>query len=311
MTYSRWSAAAVALVLPFLPTVAGASPATTTPDRVVDRIELPNGWAPEGITTDGNRLYVGSMADGAIWKANPTNGRGRLLAKGVTGREAIGVEYDARHDLLWVAGGETNVVRAHDANTGRVQATYTFPSATPRFLNDLVVTRKGVFATDSFNQELAVVPFRKDGSLRPARAARTLALTGDLVYAADFNLNGIVRSHGRLLAVQTNTGKLFRVNKRTGRTRAVDLGGYSLANGDGLEIRRHQLFVVRNQDELIAQLHLDRRLTAATLVRELTSPDLDVPSTVALQDGRLWAVNARFGTPWTPTTPYWVTRVPR
>jgi sugar lactone lactonase YvrE len=317
MTPRHWSATALALILPFLPAAtAGAAPqpALGAAEKVVDRIELPNGWQPEGITTDGERLYVGSLADGAIWRANPATGRGRVLAKGATGRTAAGVDYDARHDLIWAAGGATNTVRAHDASTGRVRATYTFPSATPRFLNDLVVTRKGVFATDSKNQELAVVPFRKDGSLRPARAARTLHLSGDLVYTADagdFDLNGIVRKHGRLLAVQSNTGKLFRINKRTGVTHALDLSGYSLTNGDGLEIRRHRLFVVRNQNELVAQLHVNRLLTTATLVRELTSPDFDVPTTVALQDGQLWAVNARFGTPPTPSTAYWLTRVPR
>jgi hypothetical protein len=317
MTARYWSAAAVvALALPLLPASADATSqgASGASDRVVDRIDLPNGWQPEGITTDGERLYVGSLANGAIWKANPRNGHGRVLAEGVTGRMAAGVDYDPWHNLIWVAGGVTNTIRAHNARTGRVRATYTFPSATPRFLNDLVVTRKGVFATDSKNQELAVVPFRKDGSLRPARAARTLPLTGDLMYTADpadFDLNGIVRKRGRLLAVQLNTGKLFRINKRTGVTHTVDLGGYSLTNGDGLEIRRHKLFVVRNVNELIAQLHVNRRLTAATLVRELTSPDLDFPTTVALQDGQLWAVNARFTTPPTPDTPYWVTRVPR
>jgi sugar lactone lactonase YvrE len=317
MTTPRWSAALVALVLPFVPASAGATThaGSDTSDRVVDRIDLPNGWQPEGITTDGDHLYVGSLANGAIWKANPSNGHGRVLAQGVSGRVAAGVEYDPWHNLIWVAGGATNTIRAHNARTGRVRATYTFPSATPRFLNDLVVTRKGVFATDSSsNQELAVVPFRKDGSLRPARAARTLALTGDLAYTADptdFELNGIVRKRGRLLAVQSNTGKLFRINKRTGVTHAVDLGGYTLTNGDGLEVHRRTLFAVRNQNELVAQLHLNRRLTRATLVRELTSTDFDFPTTVALQDGHLWAVNARFTTPPTPTTPYWVTRVPR
>ena len=69
--------------------------------------------------------------------------------------------------------------------------------------------------------------------------------------------------------------------------------------------------MVRNQNELIAQLHLNRRLTAARLVRELTTPDFDFPTTVALQDGALWAVNARFTTTPTPDTAYWVTRVPR
>ena len=318
MMSPRWSAAALAaLVLPFLPASAVAnSPVSAAPShqRLLDRIDLPNGWQPEGITTDGDRLYVGSLANGAIFKVNPATGHGRVLAQGATGRTAVGVDYDPWHNLVWVAGGATNTVRAQNARTGRVRATYTFPSTTPRFLNDLVVTRRGVYATDSSNQELAVVPFRKDGSLRPPRAARTLPLTGDLAYTsdtADFDLNGIVRSHGRLLAVQSNTGKLFRINKRTGVTRALNLGGYQLTNGDGLEIHRHTLFVVRNVNNLLAQLHLNRRLTKATLVRELTSPSLDVPTTVALQDRRLWAVNARFTTTPTPDTPYWITRVPR
>lgn len=307
MTRTRWSAALLALALPFIPVTTADAQTAAKPAR----IDLPHGWQPEGITTDGDRLYVGSLANGAIWKANPYTGKGRVLAKGRTGRVAVGVEYDARHNLLWVAGGATNTIRAHNARTGHVRATYRFPSATPRFLNDLVVTRRGVYATDSQNQELAVVPFRKDGSLRPPRAARTLPLTGDLTYTTGFNLNGIVRSHGRLLAVQSNTGKLFRISKATGRTRLVDLGGYSLANGDGLEIRRLKLFVVRNQDNLIAVLRLNRRLTHATLRRELTSPSFDVPSTAALQRRTLWAVNARFGTTPTPDTAYWITRVPR
>lgn len=312
MTRPRWSAALLALVIPFIPaTTADARPADAHAATAPSRINLPDGWQPEGITTDGDRLYVGSLANGALWKANPDTGRGRILARGATGRVAVGVEYDARHHLLWVAGGATNTIRAHDARTGRVRATYTFPSATPRFLNDLVVTRTGVFATDSMNQELAVVPFGKDGSLRPPRAARTLPLTGALVYAPGFNLNGIVRYRGRLVAVQTNTGKLFRINRTTGRTRALDLGGSLLTNGDGLEIHGRTLFVVRNQDNLITVLRLTRWLTGATIRRQLTSPDLDVPSTVALQDRRLWAVNARFSTTPTPSTPYWITRVPR
>jgi hypothetical protein len=34
-----------------------------------------------------------------------------------------------------------------------------------------------------------------------------------------------------------------------------------------------------------------------------------VPTTIAEQGSRLYAVNARFGTPATPTTDYWVTRL--
>lgn len=42
----------------------------------------------------------------------------------------------------------------------------------------------------------------------------------------------------------------------------------------------------------------------------LTDPDLDVPTTATLAAGRLWAVNARFGTTPTATTRYDVVQVP-
>ena len=43
--------------------------------------------------------------------------------------------------------------------------------------------------------------------------------------------------------------------------------------------------------------------------RFLTDPELDVPTTVAWKGGFLWAVNARFTSPTTPTTTYSVVRV--
>jgi sugar lactone lactonase YvrE len=302
------------LVLLVATVVATAAPVSATPRHhdLPDRVELPDGWRPEGITTDGRSLYVGSLVDGAIWRASTRTGQGRVLASGVPGRVAVGVEYDARRDLLWVAGGATNQIRAHDADTGRLRATYLFPSDTPRFLNDLVVTRRGVYATDSMNQELAVVPLRRRHGHRlpPASAARTLELTGDLVDQPGFNLNGIVASRGRLLSVQTNTGLLFRIDPWSGRTRTVDLGAASLTSGDGLELDGDTLYAVRNQLNRIAVLDLDRRLTTGELVAELTDPGFAVPTTVALAKRSLWAVNARFdiATP-TPDTAYWITRL--
>jgi hypothetical protein len=37
--------------------------------------------------------------------------------------------------------------------------------------------------------------------------------------------------------------------------------------------------------------------------------DLDFPATIAFAAGSLWAANARFSTPPTSGTPYWITRV--
>ncbi len=273
---------------------------------VPDRIELPDGWRPEGITTDGRRLYVGSLADGAIWVADPRSGDGEVLAEGSAGRVAVGVDYDRRRDVLWVAGGATGEVRAHDADTGAVLATYAFPSpdATPRFLNDVVVTRRAVYVTDSRHAELAVVPLG-----RRAAAARVLPLTGDLVLQEGNNLNGIVELDHWLVAVQSNAGKLLRISPRTGDTKQIDLGGASLVNGDGPEPGGHGVYVLRNRDNLVVPVRLHRRATEGTAGAAITDPGLDVPSTGARLHHSLYAVNARFTTPPTPTTPYWITRV--
>jgi sugar lactone lactonase YvrE len=271
-----------------------------------DRINLPDGWQPEGITTDGKKLYVGSLVDGAIWKADPRTGEGRVLAPGAEGRTAVGVDYDRRRDLLWVAGGDTGVIRAHDADTGRVLREYALPAAAARFVNDLVVTPRAVYATDSLNAELGVVPLKRGKHLPPTDAVRVLALSGDFVLEDGFNLNGIVRSGHHLVAVQSNVGKLLRINPRSGRTVQIDLGGETVVNGDGIEPGKGVLYVVRNRDNLIAVVDLSRNRTRGAVVDTITDDGFDVPTTAALVRHALYAVNARFGT--TENT-YWVTRV--
>lgn len=273
-------------------------------------IDLPNGWAPEGITAGrGTTVFAGSLADGAIWKGDVRTGLGRVLVPGVPGNVAVGVEFEARANRLWVAGGPTGAVRVYDATSGALLQTYTF--APVGFLNDLVVTRKAVYVTDSGIQQVVVIPLGRHGRLPDASATRTLPLGGDISFVpGEFNANGIVATRGWLVVVQSNTGRLFRVNPRTGVATTIDLGGASATFGDGLELRGRTLYVVRNQLNQVDVLKLGARLESARLRGTITSPDLDVPTTVAFQAGRLWAVNARFGTPVTPTTPYWITRLP-
>lgn len=119
-----------------------------------------------------------------------------------------------------------------------------------------------------------------------------------------FQPEGIAAAKGGrvLVVVQSNTGKLFKVNPSTGVTRQIDLGGALLTNGDGLLLRGRTLFVVRNRLNLIAVVRLTRSLGSGRVVAELTDPDLDVPTTVTFTAGRLYAVNARFGTAPDPAT---------
>ncbi len=260
------------------------------------RIDLPDGWMPEGITSGpGTTFYAGSLANGAIWRGNLRTGAGSVLVPGAAGHVAVGMDYQAGAKRLWVAGGPTGAVCVYDARSGAPLATYQFAAG---FLNDLVVTPDAVYATDSFVQQLAVIPLGPGGALPAPGAAFVRPLSGDIAYVAgQLNANGIVATRGWLVLVQSNTGRLFRVDPFTGQTAAIDLGGYSVTAGDGLELHGDTLYVVRNQLRLVAVLRLDGGLGSATLLGELTSPDLDVPTTATFAAGRLWAVNARFGTP--------------
>jgi sugar lactone lactonase YvrE len=296
---SRAPSARRLLVL-LLMAVVALVPATAGAATFPDLIRLPDGWQPEGIAAGrGSSLYVGSIPTGAIWKADARTGQGEVLVEGREGRAAIGIKVDKRN-RLFVAGGPTGMAFVYDARTGEDLASYQLtPEGTAAtFVNDVAVTHKAAYFTDSLNQQLYVVPFGRKGRLPGQDAVRVLPLTGDLVYTTGFNLNGIAADRGgrALLAVQSNTGLLFRINPRTGVTRQVDLGGASLSNGDGLLLIGRVLFVVRNQLNQIAVVKLNRSLDEGRVVTALTDPDFDVPTTIAFQDGRLYAVNARFGT---------------
>jgi hypothetical protein len=277
-----------------------------------DEIDLPNGFAPEGITSNGTTLYVGSLAGGAIWRGDLTTGTGDIWIP-ATGTTAVGIDFEEANNRLWVAGGPTHEVRVYDGTTGSLLGTWTFPDS--GFLNDVVVTDDAVYVTDSNVQQLIVIPLGAGGALPGPSEGLTLPLTGDIEYGVGFNANGITAGRGWLLIVQTNTGLVFRVDPATGETSVVvliepDGDPYLVTNGDGIELNGNRLAVVRNQLNLVATFKVNGRLNSGTLTGELTSPRFAVPTTATRAAGDLWAVNARFGTPVTPDTEYWITRVP-
>lgn len=275
------------------------------PDLFPTRIDLPAGWMPEGIEAgEGTTVFVGSLRDGAIWRGDVRTGEGDPSWADPVGVPTVGLAYDARHGLLWAAGGPSGQVRAYDADTGGLVHTYTIAGS--GFLNDLTVTRTGVYVTDSNVQRLVVIPFGADGSL-PATAT-TLPITGDLVFGPGFNANGIVNTRGYLLVVQSPTGLLFRVDPATGESVQVDTGGTTLVNGDGMELRGSTLYVVRNRDNVVVSLQLGPDLLTAQPTGELRGAT-DVPTTATFSAGRLYVVNARFGTTEPQPARYWITRL--
>ncbi len=88
--------------------------------------------------------------------------------------------------------------------------------------------------------------------------------------------------------------------------------GTELTDGDGLLlIGKRTLLVVQNRSNQIAVVKLDSRYRSGRIVRTITHPEFDVPTTVARKRGSLYLPNARFSTPAMPDTEYWVTRVER
>jgi hypothetical protein len=274
-------------------------------DDTLDRIDLPAGWQPEGVTSDGSTLFAGSLADGAILTADPVSGETAILVPGAEGKVSVGVDLDP-YGRLWVAGGPTGEVRAYDAASGELLGTYAFEAG---FLNDLAATGDGVYVTDSFMPQVLVVPLGDGGALPAPDGVAVVPIGGELEYVDGFNLNGIVATPAGLLAVHSSEGALYRIDPATGEASRVDIGGTELTNGDGLELDGGTLYVVRNQLGQIAVLELDEAATTATALGVIESDDFDVPTTVAVLGDDLWAVNARFGTTATPETEYWMTRV--
>jgi hypothetical protein len=282
-------------------------PLVATGAKRPDHINLPNGWQPEGIAIGkGNTFYVGSIPTGRVWKGNLRNGQGSELVPN-RGRQAIGVAVDQRN-RLFVAGGPTGDGYVYDARTGADIAQYDFTSASS-FVNDVVVTKRAAWFTDSVRQFLYKVPIGRNGQLG---AAQSVPLTGDIVYQAGFNVNGIdATPNGRtLIIVQTNTGKLFKAN-RQGVTHEIALGGASVP-GDGILLHGKKLYaVVRSPDDGVVVIKLRHNLASGSVLRTITNPDLDDPTTIDEHGSRLYAVNARFSTPPGPDVPYWVTKLRR
>jgi hypothetical protein len=68
--------------------------------------------------------------------------------------------------------------------------------------------------------------------------------------------------------------------------------------------------VVQNRLNQIAVVLLSRDLSHGRVVKTITDPAFDVPTTIAAAHRHLFAVNARFGTPSPQTATYNVVRVP-
>jgi sugar lactone lactonase YvrE len=202
---------------------------------------------------------------------------------------------------LYVSGGVAGNARVIDTRTGAVLESHQLATGTT-FINDVALVAGSAWFTDSNNPVLYRLHHGE---------VTAVPITGDFVYGEGTNANGIAPTpDGKaLLMVQTNTGKLFRVNfDGTSTQVALD---YLLTDGDGLLTSGRTLYVVQNRQNTVAVLKLNRGATAATVETTVTDPRFDVPTTLATFAHHLYTPNARFSTTPTPTTEYQVVAIPK
>jgi sugar lactone lactonase YvrE len=261
---------------------------------------------PEGVAARGRTFYVGATGDGTIYRGTVDNPTVTEFITGAAGKSAVGLKIAGGR--LYVAGGATGTIVVYDLGTRQQIAS--FSTGTGGFLNDLVVTHQGdVFVTDSFRPVIwHVTAAQVDaGSGTPAQ----IAVGPEIAYTTGFNLNGIVtRGNGReLIVVQTNTGKLFRIQLGAGGSRQIQqIDAPALVGGDGMLLDRGRLVVVQGDPAALQFLKLGSDDSRARLVDTRTDPTLRGPSTVARAHKLLLVVNADFAT---STTPFTVSGLPR
>jgi sugar lactone lactonase YvrE len=292
-----------------LVTVAGLillAAAGTSARPFPDLIPLPADFGPEGIAVgNGSTFYAGSLAAstrGQILVGNLRTGEFATLVA-PDGVPAIGMKHDARSHLLFVARGGSGMGTVFDAASGDVVASYQFRAA-PTFINDVVITREAAYFTDT------QAPFLYRVALGPGGEPAADAI--EIPLPASFRTNGIVatRNGEHLFVVDGATAQLYRLDTVTHTPVAVDLGGDTLPNADGLLLDGKTLYVVQNFRNRMAVVRLSPDDLSGAIVRFITEPftsnaSTKVPTTIAEFGNALYAVTAGFAAP----SPDFVVRV--
>ena len=299
----------VMLLLALSFTMIAAAPFKAFPEV----IPLPVGFQPEGIAVGkGSTFYVGSIPTGAVYRGDLRTGEGDILVPAQEGRAAIGMKYDERTGLLFVAGGPTGFAYVYDGETGENVAEIQLTTA-DRFINDVVITKDAAYFTNSAQPVIYRVALEKNGELPTTPEVEEIPLSGDYQFTEDaFNANGIAATpNGKtLIIVNSVDGLLYKVRPGSGVAKLIDLGGATLLNGDGVLLEGRTLYVVQNRMNQIAVVSLTNSdLDEGEVVDTITDDDFRVPTTIARFGDSLYAVNARFGTEPTPDTEYEVVRV--
>lgn len=259
---------------------------------------LPGATSAEGIARGkGSTFYAGDLFAGDIFRGDIQTGTAELFIDAPAGRQATGMAVSG--NLLFVAGGFTGQAYVYSIRTGETVATYQFGAAGSSIVNDVAITPRGAWFTDSLQGKLYFVPVDGYGDPGPFT---TLALSGPAAgITGDFNLNGIQATpDGKTLIVaHTANASVYTVDPTTGASALI--AGVSVPNVDGIVLRGHRLWAVQNFSNQVTRFKLSHDLGHGVLEKAITDPLFEIPTTAALFGDTLAVVQAKFDTGIPPT----------
>ena len=283
-----------------------------------EAIAMPTGWEGEGIELGkGHEFFVGansfsslfgpfpvSELAGAIYKGNLRTGVGGVLVL-PTGKSASGLSYDPRTNYLYAATGFGDFtdqgVTVYDASSGAVIMEIMFGDGTGIAINDCLVTRTGVYCTDSFNPDLYKLALEKGGRLPSTPVVEVIPMSGfDMV--PGFNANGLVGGYdGRqLVIVNIGSGVLYLVDTASGEASPIEIEGAEqlFKNGDGLYLNGRTLYILQNFLDKIAVVQLSGDLSGGEFIKNIPGEGepnpLRVATTIIGFGDSIYAINTNF-----------------
>lgn len=294
-----------------------------------EAISIPTGFESEGIELGkGHEFFLGAFSysssfgpafgvhheqsafAGAIYKGNLRTGQGAILVP-ATGKPVSGLSYDARTDYLYAATGfgftadfitgsywDQGVI-VYNASTGDLVTEITFGDGI--VINDCLVTRTGVYCTDSLNPDLYKIVLENGGRMPSPPVVEVIHMP-DFGMVAGFNANGLVGDFdGRQLVIlNTSTGVFYRVDTESGDASPLQIEGAEqlFPNGDGLYMEGRTLYILQNFANKVAVVQLSGDLTGGRFIRNIpgegaTNP-LNIATTLIGFGNSLYAINTHF-----------------
>ena len=286
-----------------------------------EAIPIPAGFEAEGIElVKGHEFFVGGFSyssvfggapetsefAGAIYKGNLRTGEVAILVQ-PTRKPVSGLSYDSRTDYLYAATGDGDLssgfiaqgVIVYDASSGEKIMEIGFNDGI--VINDVLVTRRAVYFTDSINPDLYKLPLEKGGRLPSTPMVEVIPMDGFVMDFTGFNANGLVGKFDgkQLVVVNISTGVLYRVDTATGVASPLEIEGAEplFPDGDGLYLDGRTLYIMQNFSNKIAVVQLSGDLSGGEFIRNIgEGPDtpLNIATTIIGFGDSLYAINTNF-----------------